>query len=86
MCTHVKFACLTPGQSSIYKIKNISRRLKLKEEMQYVGQTGRALKKRFDEHYRRMNKPKKLIIFCIGTLNGKVTPLLFGSASGKNYL
>ena len=27
--------------------------------MQYVGQTGRALKKRFGEHYRRMNKPKK---------------------------
>ena len=26
--------------------------------MQYVGQTGRALKKRFCEHYRRMNKPK----------------------------
>ena len=26
--------------------------------MQYVGQTGRALKKRFGEHYRRMNKPK----------------------------
>ena len=34
------------------------------------------LKKRFGEHYRRMNKPKKMIIFCIGTLNGKVTPLL----------
>ena len=44
--------------------------------MQYVGQTGRALKKRFGEHYRRMNKPKKLTIFCIGTLNEKVTPLL----------
>ena len=27
--------------------------------MQYFGQTGRALKKRFGEHYRRMNKPKK---------------------------
>ena len=27
--------------------------------MKYVGQTGRALKKRFGEHYRRMNKPKK---------------------------
>ena len=26
--------------------------------MQYVGQTGRALKKR--EHYRKMNKPKKI--------------------------
>ena len=44
--------------------------------MQYVGQTGRAFKKRFGEHYRRMNKPKKMIIFCIGTLNGKLTPLL----------
>ena len=39
--------------------------------MQYVGQTGRALKKRFGEHYRRMNKPKKLTIVCIGTLNVK---------------
>ena len=28
--------------------------------MQYVGQTGRALKKRFGEHYLRMNKPKKI--------------------------
>ena len=28
--------------------------------MQYVEQTGRALKKRFGEHYRRMNKPKKI--------------------------
>ena len=28
--------------------------------MQYVGQTGRALKKRFGEHCRRMNKPKKI--------------------------
>ena len=33
--------------------------------MQYVGQTGRALKKRFGKHYRRMNKstsdnPQKL--------------------------
>ena len=44
--------------------------------MQYVGQNGRALKKRFGEHYRRMNKPKKMIIFCISTLNEKVTPLL----------
>ena len=26
--------------------------------MQYVGQTGRAVKKRFGEHYRRMNTPK----------------------------
>ena len=26
--------------------------------MQYVKQTGRALKKRFGEYYRRMNKPK----------------------------
>ena len=44
--------------------------------MKYVGQTGRALKNRFGEHYRRMNKPKKMTILCIGTLNGKVTPLL----------
>ena len=44
--------------------------------MQFVGQTGRALKKRFGEHYRRMNKRKKLIIFCIGTLNVKATLLL----------
>ena len=44
--------------------------------MQYVEQTGRALKKRFGEHYRGMNKPKKLIVFCIGTLNEKVIPLL----------
>ena len=27
--------------------------------MQYVGQTGRALKKRFGENYRRMNKSRK---------------------------
>ena len=27
--------------------------------MQYVGQTGRALKKRFGDHYRRMNKSRK---------------------------
>ena len=40
--------------------------------MQYVGQTGRALRKRFGEHYRRMNKPKKMIIFRIGTLNGNI--------------
>ena len=26
--------------------------------MQYVGQTCRALQKRFGEHYRRMKKPK----------------------------
>ena len=44
-------------------------------KMQYAGQTGRALQQRFVEHYRRMNKPQKLIIFCIGTLNVKVTPL-----------
>ena len=44
--------------------------------MQYVGQTGRALKKRVGEHYRRMNKPKQLITFCIGALNEKVVPLL----------
>lgn len=28
--------------------------------MQYVGQTGRALKKRFREHFYKMKKPKKL--------------------------
>ena len=27
--------------------------------MQYVGQTSRALKNRFGEHYRRMKKPKR---------------------------
>ena len=27
--------------------------------MQYVGQTGRMLKTRFGEHYRRITKPKK---------------------------
>ena len=54
--------------------------------MQYVGQTGRALKKkRFGEHYRRKRiSLKNLIIFCIGTLNEKDTLCLyFGSTSGK---
>ena len=36
--------------------------------MQYVGQTGQALKNRFDEHYSRVNQHKKMIIFCIGSL------------------
>ena len=31
--------------------------------MQYVGQTGRALHKRFGEHYRRMKKPKLIDSF-----------------------
>lgn len=31
--------------------------------MQYVGQTGRSLKKRFSEHYRRMKKPKQFDTF-----------------------
>ena len=31
--------------------------------MQYAGQTGRALQKRFGEHYRRMKKPKLIDIF-----------------------
>ena len=31
--------------------------------MQYVGQTGRALEKRFGEHYRRMKKPKLIDTF-----------------------
>ena len=28
--------------------------------MQYVGQTGRFLKTRFSEHYRRTKKPRKI--------------------------
>ena len=31
--------------------------------MQYVGQTCRALQKRFGEHYRRMKKPKSIDTF-----------------------
>ena len=31
--------------------------------MQYVGQTGRSLKTRFREHFRKMKKPKKLDTF-----------------------
>ena len=31
--------------------------------MQYVGQTCRALQKRFDEHYRRIKKPKSIDTF-----------------------
>ena len=31
--------------------------------MQYVGQTCRALQKRFDEHYRRMKKSKPIDTF-----------------------
>ena len=31
--------------------------------MQYVGQTGRSLKTRFREHFRKMKKPKKIDTF-----------------------
>ena len=31
--------------------------------MQYVGQTCRAVQKRFGEHYRRMKKPKPIDTF-----------------------
>ena len=31
--------------------------------MQYVGQTGRSLKNRFREHFRKMKKPKKFDTF-----------------------
>ena len=31
--------------------------------MQYVGQTGRFLKTRFPEHFRKMKKPKKFDTF-----------------------
>ena len=31
--------------------------------MQYVGQTGHALQKRFGEHYRRMKKPTLIDTF-----------------------
>ena len=31
--------------------------------MQYVGQTGRSLKARFCEHFRKMKKPKKVDTF-----------------------
>ena len=31
--------------------------------MQYVGQTGRSLKARFREHFRKMKKPKKFDTF-----------------------
>ena len=51
--------------------------------MQYVRQTSRApkkkkkkKKKRFGEHDRTMNKPNKMISFCICILNVKVTPPL----------
>ena len=40
-------------------------------KMQYVGQTNRLLKTRFNEHYRRMSKPKKLTPSCTVTLNGQ---------------
>ena len=31
--------------------------------MQYVGQTGRSLKTRFHEHFRKMKTPKKIDTF-----------------------
>ena len=31
--------------------------------MQYVGQTGRSLKTRFCEHFRKLKKPKKFDTF-----------------------
>ena len=31
--------------------------------MQYVGQTGRSLKTRFREHFRKMKKPRKIDTF-----------------------
>ena len=36
--------------------------------MQYVGQINRMLKNRFNEHYRRMSKPKILTLPCTVTL------------------
>ena len=37
--------------------------------MQYVGQTCRALQKRFGEHYRRMKKPKPIDTFLYQHFN-----------------
>ena len=46
--------------------------------MQYVGQTCRALQKRFGEHYRRMKKPKPIDTFFISILNVRVIrPMMF---------
>ena len=44
--------------------------------MQYVGQTCRAQQKRFGEHYRRMKKPTRLILFFIIILNVLVILLM----------
>ena len=40
--------------------------------MQYVGQTGRSLKTRFREHFRKMKKPKKFdtFLYCHFKSNG----------------
>ena len=47
--------------------------------MQYVGQTRRALQKRFGEHYRRMKKPKLIDTFLFfSILNVRVIrPMMF---------
>ena len=44
--------------------------------MQYVGQTCRALQKRFGEHYRRMKKPKPIDTFLYQHLNVRVIRLM----------
>ena len=36
--------------------------------MQYVGQTKRKLKERFREHFNKMKKPKKMILFSTSIL------------------
>ena len=37
--------------------------------MQYVGQTKRKLKERFQEHFNKMKKPKKMILFSTSILH-----------------
>ena len=37
--------------------------------MQYVGQTCRTLKTRFGEHYRKIKKPIRLLLFFINITN-----------------
>ena len=37
--------------------------------MQYVGRTGRSLKTRFHEHFRKMEKPKKIDTFLYRHFN-----------------
>ena len=44
--------------------------------MQHVGQTGRSLKTRFCEHFRKMKKPKKLTHFFIAILKVMVIHLV----------